>query len=774
MTLPTFLEALFTSDDTNVRRWTGLFYDNDGPARLVQVWSNSLHSGKWDESFVNSAVDVVVERTREHLKKNKVRQPWRLPHTEVTEQKIARYLLDDFGFLEHYAKGAIYLTRLLSDLLKEDVPDQGLSRRARKHRKTCKPTSVRGCIVAMLIFMTSQKVNAFQTVMGIFLHCTGCPKRVLEVLSGLGLSISYSHVQNALRSLTKDARAQVEKAVQENDWYVVYDNINIANKHHHQRADKHDTFENGTAATLILVPKASTNENTDKNTNKNQPTLNVFCPENERPMPEADLFFPDNTDLAVFQCVCRSHISDAIVRSLPEGSSVHAIPIVPITTLRLHKTTALPLQIMKIDESTIAGNLAVLERITTVGLQLPKAWFSDPKNIIVAGDQMTVSRLLTLKVHRAIDPDPYCSLAWVHPTLQLFHLRMNLCGTIFRTHFGSQQFQGTLASISILLGRKRLSREKPDFKAADELLRIVFDSTSQLLWEFLKHDGMSDELEILRVAGIITETLLCPPSLSLYGLPCTTANINALLFLRDVAVYIELDESIKAGDIGRIQHILPTITLMMHGGGNTNYAIELLRLLYGTRQVWTDEWSTAVLSSMLVNPKGIEGGWMPTDMFQENLNYLIKTIFSAKGSNMSWESISKMAAFYGGLVNANMDLQQSIFGICFLFPFCGGDGVKSASNGIKGVSDGVKSAGDGVEGVSNGVEGVSDGVVSAGDGVESAGDGVEGVSDGVESAGDGVESAGDGVEGVSDGVESAGDGVESAGDGVESAGDGVE
>jgi hypothetical protein len=107
--------------------------------------------------------------------------------------------------------------------------------------------------------------------------------------------------------------------------------------------------------------------------------------------------------------------------------------------------------------------------------------------------------------------------------------------------------------------------------------------------------------------------------------------------LRDVAVHIELTEAIKTGDIGRIKHLLPIITLMMHGGGNTNYAPELLRLHYGIHHLWTDEWTTRVLTSMLVNPKGVTDGWMATDMLQENHNYLIKSIFSSKGSNMSWE-----------------------------------------------------------------------------------------------------------------------------------------
>ncbi|KAG0195260.1 hypothetical protein BGX33_003798, partial [Mortierella sp. NVP41] len=204
---------------------------------------------------------------------------------------------------------------------------------------------------------------------------------------------------------------------------------------------------------------------------------------------------------------------------------------------------------MKLDESTIAGNLAVLERITQVGLQLPKSWFANPKNTIFAGDQMSVSRLLTLKIHRIVDTDPYHSLAWVHPTLQLFHLSMNLCGTIFRTHYGSPGVPGTLASISILLDRKRLSKEKQEFKTADELLRIVFDAMVQLLWESLRRGGASDELHIPKFAETITNSFCGLSSPSLFGLPCTTANINALLFLRDVAVHIELTEAIKAGDI---------------------------------------------------------------------------------------------------------------------------------------------------------------------------------------------------------------------------------
>ncbi|KAF9198949.1 hypothetical protein BGZ59_004278, partial [Podila verticillata] len=383
MTLPNFLEELFKSDDAVVAQWTGVFHENQGAERVLKIWDSKLQGGKWEEGFVNSAVDVVVNRTLKHLKNNKVRKDWRLPHTKVTGQNITDFLHDDSRFLDRYTEGAKYLTRLLKGLLEDDISDQELSRKSRKHRRAQKPTSVRGCIAAMLIFMSSRKVNAFQTIMGHFLHSTGCPKRVLEVFSGLGLSISYTQVQSGLRSLTKDAREQVKEAVMKYTWYIVYDNLNIANKHHHQRADKRDTFDNGTAATVILFPS-------DKDQAAAAPPA-LFRPENERPKPDADLFFPTDFDLEVFQQVTRSHVSNAIVQLSPDGSAATAIPIVPIKPLHINKTAFFPLQTMKLDESTIAGNLAVLERITRVGLQLPKSWFAKPNNTIIAGDQMTVS-----------------------------------------------------------------------------------------------------------------------------------------------------------------------------------------------------------------------------------------------------------------------------------------------------------------------------------------------------------------------------------------------
>ncbi|KAG0335192.1 hypothetical protein BG005_004639, partial [Podila minutissima] len=67
MTLPTFLEELFKSKDPDVAQWTGQFHENKGAEQVLKIWEGELQGGKWEEDFVNSAVDVIVNRTLKHL-----------------------------------------------------------------------------------------------------------------------------------------------------------------------------------------------------------------------------------------------------------------------------------------------------------------------------------------------------------------------------------------------------------------------------------------------------------------------------------------------------------------------------------------------------------------------------------------------------------------------------------------------------------------------------------------------------------------------------------
>lgn len=119
-----------------------------------------------------------------------------------------------------------------------------------------------------------------------------------------------------------------------------------------------------------------------------------------------------------------------------------------------------------------------------------------------------------------------------------------------------------------------------------------------------------------------------------------SANVNAALFLRDMMVYLDLCDAIRAGDIRRLEETVLMITVMFQAGGMKNYANELLWLTYGMCYTWSNLQKRAIMSSWLINPKGKANEWIPADLYQEHNNLLIKIIHSAKGSNMSWETLA--------------------------------------------------------------------------------------------------------------------------------------
>jgi hypothetical protein len=70
----------------------------------------------------------------------------------------------------------------------------------------------------------------------------------------------------------------------------------------------------------------------------------------------------------------------------------------------------------------------------------------------------------------------------------------------------------------------------------------------------------------------------------------------------DVLPYLQLRDSIKMGDIGRMQDLLPTLLFRFAGGGNPKYTIEVLELLQGLNREWTPELKYV----MYIHPRSID------------------------------------------------------------------------------------------------------------------------------------------------------------------------
>lgn len=64
--------------------------------------------------------------------------------------------------------------------------------------------------------------------------------------------------------------------------------------------------------------------------------------------------------------------------------------------------------------------------------------------------------------------------------------------------------------------------------------------------------------------------------------------LNGILFCRDILTYLDLDDAMRTGDVGRMKLLLPRLLFRYHGGNNSKYTLELLELLQGLYREWPE------------------------------------------------------------------------------------------------------------------------------------------------------------------------------------------
>jgi hypothetical protein len=74
---------------------------------------------------------------------------------------------------------------------------------------------------------TNQKVNALESVIGIFLHACKTPEKVIETLAHMGISISVDAIHNAITSLSAEAANTIRKLGQTLSVAYAYDNFDV-------------------------------------------------------------------------------------------------------------------------------------------------------------------------------------------------------------------------------------------------------------------------------------------------------------------------------------------------------------------------------------------------------------------------------------------------------------------------------------------------------------------------------------------------------------------
>lgn len=143
--------------------------------------------------------------------------------------------------------------------------------------------------------------------------------------------------------------------------------------------------------------------------------------------------------------------------------------------INVHQTPIHPLPCMEIDESTITGNIEIVEAVNSE-LNVTHKDGEDPKYLqIIAGDQLTIARqrsILNIRTGHENSAD-----SWKHIVLMpgLFHAKIADCHGILTTHFGVSSIQspGSLAFHNTCLDRIPIVLTSlPSFRVSRDLIMV--------------------------------------------------------------------------------------------------------------------------------------------------------------------------------------------------------------------------------------------------------------------------------------------------------------
>ena len=240
-----------------------------------------------------------------------------------------------------------------------------------------------------------------------------------------------------------------------------------------------------------------------------------------------------------------------------------------------YKTNQYPLQTSTIDESSVSGNIAVINDVYINQLKMTHDDLSDIA-VPCINDQSMNARIRGAKALRTADINPFTRIQTLQLGFSLFHLCMNLIWALLHVHCGSISQQGSLAYFFAVLDHSWLGCEHPDYHTLLSTLMQILQGIVLNAWKtecgypslsaFLVSDPSPEKLYeitdwILHNHGTpphvqskkksnhqsFTPGSMSPPSTAIDD---NNANRNLQILTQDLLYVLELTQAILDGDFG--------------------------------------------------------------------------------------------------------------------------------------------------------------------------------------------------------------------------------
>ncbi|KAF7971243.1 hypothetical protein HWV62_21560 [Athelia sp. TMB] len=512
------------------------------------------------------------------------------------------------------------------------------------------------------------KCNALESVIGVFLHSTNTPQKVIDTLAHMGVSISVDAIHNAVHSLSAETYATIRDMGRTLLVAYAYDNFDIDFKTHKPTFEKtKDTLTHLTSGTLIGLEHGVTKE--DLRCSEmlwEQSRLNPDADPSSIPAQKtvADLenLHPEvdhPTGLTRRQRYIKWKFEQDLYEHGPayfrEFKKDHGVPEwvekVPVVKMR-----HVPARAMDINQSKIAGNIDAIVNLMDQGgigdpmegIEPESGKFNDVEDmreyvVLFHGDLGTGERVLGLREQRSIEATAYRRYQFVIFLIGLFHLKMVCADAIWRIFLRNKEDRNDPSSLLQIVGQF-LDRETgsigsdPGFRRMHEVIQITGTALRLDAWrteaqlrnpacttleEFAatkpsreQISALAQHLALHYVAGYEANIFEMRAEHTLSERDCQHENI--LLMQQYFLLYEEITFAMNYGDIGRLETLWPAWIYIFKATGKHKHAVRY---------------------NLMVNPTGKEGHWRGADWVEEANNMFAKHDFGGNGVNFTKERV---------------------------------------------------------------------------------------------------------------------------------------
>ncbi|KAE8224262.1 hypothetical protein CF326_g8064 [Tilletia indica] len=377
--------------------------------------------------------------------------------------------------------------------------------------------------VLFLLFGRNRANARLPLSIGLFLFASRTGRRVVEVLSRMGLTVSYLTLLRTVKDLASASKRQAQNALRDTKKAFVfgYDNINWLQKTRNTGPTTFNSMSAAVHGALYEIDATVQLKTGDKHpvcdpqvfsdalgADMPKPTMNpsnvlsdlvassssgnpwpALRAERDRlrraPIPPdihpTDILIGDGDDDHMFHTFL-SHARKAFLTQHPYLDFASECPEPPqVWPLTPRRTNIITLPILDVDEGTVQGNMEVFRQYFQTHLKLPDSYWRERVNPIVA-DGYTVGKLRTAQRTRQPERstqqfDHFSSLqAWAAP----WHLMYAYIRCIFINHGGSpdSQYRFNIRTLSERVGFRHLLSQPHSFHDASRFLQLWFSAAS--------------------------------------------------------------------------------------------------------------------------------------------------------------------------------------------------------------------------------------------------------------------------------------------------------